>query len=129
MPLFDPADLPAPVAPPSDHLSPAAAHRLTKAILQRAAVKAAEILERTLGDRSMESLQVTAAKAILDRAGFGPGMSIAIDETQIDYSQLSQAQLLARLERAKREIEKREPSSSDEGMNDEVPLVAEPSIH
>lgn len=80
------------------------ARRSTRSELKRAAYDAVRTLRAAMrGDADIT--QVRAAQVVLDRSGFGPHASLAVDDRR-DLSTLSHDQLLARAELVKKQIER-----------------------
>lgn len=97
MSLFEPVpedeDVSVPVPPVP--ATPEAARRLTRTELQLAAPSAVRTLKDALTG-SADGDQVKAAIALLDRAGFGPHSTIAVDEMP-DLTRLTPEQISARI--------------------------------
>jgi hypothetical protein len=134
VPLFD--DVPNPA---DEALTPAAARRMTKIELLCAAHEAAKLLRRAVNYKDIDASRVAAAKAVLDRAGFGPTSTIMVDDAKaVDYSQYTHDQLMARAARLYTEIQTRkigldarkklkDETHGDERMNE--PVRNDSSVH
>lgn len=76
--LFDVIDNPPEVF---EYLPPAKVRQLTAEELVKAAYEASKVLGRLVKDPEASQSQIRACQVVLDRAGFGPSQSIAIDDT------------------------------------------------
>lgn len=119
-------------------ISTAEAKRSARRVLFASAPDAARLLYHALNDRDIESTQIRAALAILDRTGFGAQSTIMVDDVTVDYDTLTDDQLRARAQKvvamlhARRSTEQTANSTStDDRTNDDdtTQSTKPPQVH